>query len=259
LGYGTRGHLDHPDMQKALGGDAEKLRAFLNQVEEWLWDSGESAEAPVFTAKLEEVRRAVTEGYPAVPKELERQAAERAQRDAELAEEARRAAAETKREPRSDAERVKFAEERKEQGNGLLKQEHHAEAITRYVQALAFLNEIYATDDPDVKAKKDAIGLSCHLNIAAAAIKIGLHQKAVDNSDKAIEIQPTSAKAYFRKGQALSLKEEFPGARKALERALELAPGDPLVEKEIRLMAKKQEQSLAKERKMYANMFGTKE
>lgn len=33
-------------------------------------------------------------------------------------------------------ERIKFAEERKEQGNALLKQEHHQESITRYVQAL---------------------------------------------------------------------------------------------------------------------------
>ena len=51
-------------------------------------------------------------------------------------------------------ERIKFAEERKDQGNGLLKQEHYSESITRYVQALAYLGEVYASEDADIKAKK---------------------------------------------------------------------------------------------------------
>lgn len=42
------------------------------------------------------------EGFPALPKELERQAAEQARRDALQAEEARKAQAEIKKEPRSD-------------------------------------------------------------------------------------------------------------------------------------------------------------
>jgi hypothetical protein len=51
-------------------------------------------------------------------------------------------------------ERLKFAEERKEQGNALLKQEHHQESITRYVQALAYLGEVYASDAAELREKK---------------------------------------------------------------------------------------------------------
>ena len=42
------------------------------------------------------------DGFPAISKELERQAAEQAKRDAAMAEEARKAAAEQKKEPRTD-------------------------------------------------------------------------------------------------------------------------------------------------------------
>lgn len=254
--YGTRGTLDDPNMQKALGDDTTAVRAILAKAEEWLWDAPEGTEAVVYTTKLEALRKEVLEGFPALPVELARQAEVRAKRDEQLADEARKAAAETKKEPRTDAERLKFAEERKDQGNALLKQEHHQESITRYVQALAYLGEVYASDDAGLKEKKDAIALSCHLNIAAASIKVGLPQKAVDNCDQAIQLQPTSAKAYFRKGQALSLKSEFLEAKKCLEKALELAPGDKLIEKELKANAKKMEQHKAKEKKMFANMFG---
>jgi len=254
--YGTRNHLDHPDMQKALGADCDKARAILSAAEEWLWDADEDAGAELFTDKLLSIQREIDEGFPAIKAELDRQAEEQAKKDAKMAEEARKAAAETKREPRTDAERLKFAEERKEQGNGLLKQEHYQESITRYVQALAYLGEFYATEDSELKQKKDAIALSCHLNIANAAIKCELYQKAVDNAHKALEIDPKSAKACFRKGQAYSLKGEFAAAKKALDKALELAPGDKLIEKELRLLAKKEEAHKAKEKKMFGKMFG---
>ena len=45
--------------------------------------------------------------------------------------------------------------------------------------------------------------------------------------------------------------------REALDKALELAPGDKLIEKELKQNAKKMEQHKAKEKKMYANMFGS--
>jgi molecular chaperone DnaK (HSP70) len=255
--YATRSNLDSPDMQKALGDDCTKVRDMLTKVEEWLWDMDEDTAADVYTAKLESTKKEILDGFPAISKELERQAAEQAKRDAAMAEEARKAAAEQKKEPRTDGERIKFAEERKDQGNGLLKQEHYSESITRYVQALAYLGEVYASEDADIKAKKEAISLSCHLNIANAAIKVQMYQKAIDNCNKALELQPGSAKAYFRKGQALSLKSEFTQAKEALDKALELAPGDKLIEKELKQNAKKMEQHKAKEKKMYANMFGS--
>eukprot|EP00997_Jenningsia_sp_PLL12_P007306 NODE_3917_length_716_cov_68.788606_g3307_i0.p1 GENE.NODE_3917_length_716_cov_68.788606_g3307_i0~~NODE_3917_length_716_cov_68.788606_g3307_i0.p1 ORF type:complete len:192 (-),score=87.25 NODE_3917_length_716_cov_68.788606_g3307_i0:139-690(-) len=179
---------------------------------------------------------------------------EQVKRDAELAEEARLAQAEVKKEPRTDAERLKFAEERKEQGNALFKQEHHTECMTRYVQALGYLGEMYSAEG-ETKVKKDEISFSCYLNIAAAATKTGYHQKAVENCNKALEIKKDSAKAYFRKGQALSAKQDYEDARAALKKALEIAPGDKAIERELVALQKKVDQHKQKEKKMYANMF----
>lgn len=255
--YKYRGHLDSSAMKKALAGpDVEQAQSLLRQAELWLTEGeGERADKATYEEKLASLKATLQERFPGIQQELQRQAQEQAKRDAEAAEEARKAAAENKREPRTDKERLQFADERKQQGNELFKQQHYHECIQRYVQALVYLGELYAAEDEDLKTQKTEISFSCYLNIAAASLKIEEYKRCVDNCNKALELKPDSAKAHFRKGQAYALLQEFADARKALDRALQLDPEEKAIQKELAALQKKEQLHLEKQKKMFSKMF----
>ncbi|XP_057951100.1 protein SGT1 homolog B-like [Malania oleifera] len=61
---------------------------------------------------------------------------------------------------------------------------------------------------------------------AQANIKLNNFTEAVADAKRAIELNPSMAKAYLRKGMACFKLEEYETAREALEKGAALAPGD---------------------------------
>lgn len=102
------------------------------------------------------------------------------------------------------------AENLKNQGNDLMKQDMHRAALEYYTRAIEI-------DD------NNAIYYS---NRAAAHSKLGDHQAALNDCREAIEIDPTYSKAYGRLGLAYASLEQHQRAKEAYLKAVELDPSN---------------------------------
>eukprot|EP01113_Clastostelium_recurvatum_P024858 TRINITY_DN2974_c0_g1_i1.p1 TRINITY_DN2974_c0_g1~~TRINITY_DN2974_c0_g1_i1.p1 ORF type:complete len:246 (+),score=74.67 TRINITY_DN2974_c0_g1_i1:28-765(+) len=98
----------------------------------------------------------------------------------------------------------------KDHGNKLYASGKHRESITYYTQAIEL--------DPT-----DSVFFS---NRSAAYALVGEHNLALEDGVKAVALRPDWNKAYLRKGRALSLLERYPEAIEALEKGLQVSPGD---------------------------------
>jgi len=76
-----------------------------------------------------------------------------------------------------------------------------------------------------------ALKLSLALNCAAASLKIEQWGKAVGYANRALEVEPESVKALFRRGQGLMGTRDWDKAKKDLFRAAKLAPKDKQIRK----------------------------
>eukprot|EP00756_Hemistasia_phaeocysticola_P032061 Hpha_TRINITY_DN16389_c1_g7::TRINITY_DN16389_c1_g7_i1::g.60073::m.60073/K09489/HSPA4; heat shock 70kDa protein 4 len=239
---GQRAGLD----EGAMSGIAK----LVEEAESWLIDNEEGS-AEEFEAKLKELKTTVEADFPQIAawEEEERKKAE--ERDKKLALERSMQV----KEPKTDGQRLKAADDRKAQGVVLFKQEHWQEATHRFVQALQYLKEVYDTENPDIKKKRNELSLSCHLNIASCSIKLKRWQHAAQNCSSALEFEPQSAKALFRRGQAKRHQNEFDEAKADLEKANELAGGDKAITKEIALLQAQVDAYKKQEKKRGAAMM----
>eukprot|EP01059_Diplonema_ambulator_P007903 TRINITY_DN17432_c0_g1_i1.p1 TRINITY_DN17432_c0_g1~~TRINITY_DN17432_c0_g1_i1.p1 ORF type:complete len:717 (+),score=330.38 TRINITY_DN17432_c0_g1_i1:323-2152(+) len=232
-----------------------QLEARVHTMDEWLnSEEGEAAGPEDFYKKLEEAKEDVNTNFKSIGEHIEKKRKEEEEKDRKLAEEAK-LAKETK-EPKTDPQRIKAAQERKDQGVKLFKAEDYVEAITRFVQALTHLKDIYDLDKAETKQKRDELALSCHLNIASASLKLKKYQHSIKNSTQALDYDPKSPKAFFRRGQAHRHLADFVEARKDLKMALELSGGDVAIKKELELLEKHEAEQKKKDKKLYAKMFG---
>lgn len=100
------------------------------------------------------------------------------------------------------------AEELKNEGNKLMKEEKYNEALTAYGRAIAL----------------DATNPIYYCNRAAAFSRIGDYQKAVDDCNQAIRYDPNYGKAYGRLGLAYSKMNRHQEAIEAYKNALRIEP-----------------------------------
>eukprot|EP00760_Papus_ankaliazontas_P033267 PhM_4_TR6273/c0_g1_i1/m.30272/K07126/K07126; uncharacterized protein len=103
----------------------------------------------------------------------------------------------------------------------------YAEAEAKFLEARSLLAKV--SDSPE----KKKLALSCALNLASCSLFQNKADAAVDFSTEAVDIDKKSAKAYYRRGQALRLKKEFSRARFDLMMALELSNGDADIQAEL--------------------------
>ncbi len=105
-------------------------------------------------------------------------------------------------------ERKAEAEELKNEGNKLMKEEKYQEALSAYGRAIAL----------------DASNPIYYCNRAAAFSRIGDYQKAVDDCNQAIRYDSNYGKAYGRLGLAYSKMNKHQEAINAYQNALRIEP-----------------------------------
>ena len=116
----------------------EELSKKVQTIDEWMMsEEGDAATPEELAKRLQDVKEDVAANFPQIAAHLEKQRLEDEEKDRQRAEEAK--LAKDTKEPKTDPQRLKAAQERREQGVAQFKQEHYAEAITRFVQALAHL------------------------------------------------------------------------------------------------------------------------
>lgn len=230
-------------------------QTYLFAIDDYVRGDCDGHDTVAIEAKLEEVKAHVVKEFPEVEQYYEAVRAEEKRKEEEL----HRLSLEQKDEDednlKSDPQRLRMGQKRREQGQTLFRQEHWAEAQTRFVQALACVGGIYDTANEENMAKKNEISISCHLNIASCSVKLGLWRNAVNNCTSVLELSPDNAKALFRRGQAQLALKEYAEAVKDLERARVLSKEDPAVVAELTRAKAALDAEKAKEKKMFAKMF----
>ncbi|KAG5473790.1 hypothetical protein LSCM1_04420 [Leishmania martiniquensis] len=231
-----------------------EMRAYIEDVDAYVRNEGDEASKVELSDKLAEVQSHVTEHFPELSSYYESVRAQEKKKEEELVRLSKERQ-EDECDLKSDPQRLRMAQKRREQGQGLFKEECWAEAQTRFVQALSILGQLYDTSSEENRTKKHEISLSCYLNIASCSVKLGLWKNAVNNCTHALDLVPDHPKALFRRGQAYSALKEYKEAVADLEKAKAASQDDPAVVAELNRAKAALEAEKAREKKMFAKMF----
>lgn len=117
------------------------------------------------------------------------------------------------------------ASQRKERGNVLLKEKQYVKALQAYQHGLRFLknDRFPGPHGSDLAAQRDNLHAVLCGNASQVCIDAGWHDDAVAFATKAIDLDPSKTKFYFRRAKALKLLGRFEAARADLATAQKCA------------------------------------
>lgn len=147
-------------------------------------------------------------------------------------------------------ERIEQARIFKEKGTAYFKAGKFELAVKMYSKVIAFLKDEEITNDD-----KRSLELSANLNMSLCYLKLQQFIEAKTAATAALTLDENNEKAYFRRGQALLALEEATPALKDFQQVLTLEPSNKAARAQINLAQKLIKDQLAKERRIYANMF----
>lgn len=155
-----------------------------------------------------------------------------------------------------DADKVlSVAEDVKNIGNSLFKNQDWKAAVNKYSKALRYLEVSREHLEEEVQQKLEPTALSCFLNTAACQLKMQLWQDALDSCNEAVELNEANTKALFRRAQAWQGLKEYSKAMIDLKKAQEITPEDKAISNEMKRVQLKIQEEKEKEKKIYAKMF----
>lgn len=170
----------------------------------------------------------------------------------------------------------------KEQGNDAFKAGHFEKAVTKYEKAINIFESGKGVDSEDdileevdnggaeLSAEKQQSrkqkqaeqiaalkqnAILCHLNAAAANLKLKKFTKAIENCTKALQGDSKNIKALYRRAQAHTEEADFQLAKFDLDRILEVDPNNKDAKAWAAEVAKRQAAFDKKQKKAYANLF----
>ncbi|XP_070161464.1 FK506-binding protein 59 [Polyergus mexicanus] len=152
------------------------------------------------------------------------------------------------------AEKIEQAKIQKEKGTKYLTSDKINLAIKVYQKVFKYLDSKSDFED-DLMKERDNLALTTHLNLALCYLKIDDNILAKEQCTKALELDPENEKALFRRGQA-HLKLTSPeDAIIDFQQVLKVQPKNTAASKQISVCNYLIKKQLAKEKKLYANMF----
>ncbi|XP_062921973.1 FKBP prolyl isomerase 16 [Mobula hypostoma] len=126
----------------------------------------------------------------------------------------------------SPSDCIRICKQKRERGNYHFQRGDYHGAVKSYNLALDILNvstELKPSAQEAEELQED--GLKCLNNLAAAQLKLNLHEEVIASSNAVLHLDPNNVKALFRKGKLLSEQGDYEGAMETLKRALKLEPG----------------------------------
>uniref|UniRef100_A0A8C5DTZ3 peptidylprolyl isomerase n=1 Tax=Gouania willdenowi TaxID=441366 RepID=A0A8C5DTZ3_GOUWI len=142
----------------------------------------------------------------------------------------------------------------KEKGTQYFKEGKYKQASVQYKRIISWLeNESSFLEDDEKKSK--SLQLAAHLNLAMCFLKLQEPTQALENCNKALEIDGSNEKALFRRGEALFGMKEFDKARDDFQQVVQLYPANKAAKSQVVLCQKRIKEQHEKDKRLYANMF----
>ncbi|XP_006633816.1 peptidyl-prolyl cis-trans isomerase FKBP4 [Lepisosteus oculatus] len=142
----------------------------------------------------------------------------------------------------------------KEKGTQYFKEGKYKQASVQYKKIVSWLeHESGLSEEYENKAK--ALRLAAHLNLAMCYLKVQEHSQAVENCNKALELDSSNEKALFRRGEALFAMKEFEQARDDFQKVVQLYPSNKAAKTQVVVCQRQIKEQHEKDKRLYANMF----
>jgi len=143
-------------------------------------------------------------------------------------------------------------------GNFYFKKQDFSKAKYKYNKALRYMNQLREKDTmspEEIETVSKTFVLPLLLNVAAAELKLKDYDTCLENCEEALDIDPSSVKAMFRKGQALRGLKDTDQAMVVLAKAMEMEPNDKGIRNEYAAVKKTIDDYKKKEKAAYSKMF----
>ncbi|KAF1544121.1 Peptidyl-prolyl cis-trans isomerase FKBP4, partial [Eudyptula albosignata] len=142
----------------------------------------------------------------------------------------------------------------KERGTQYFKEGKYKQAALQYKKIVSWLeHESGLSDEEETKAK--SLRLAAHLNLAMCHLKLKEYSQALENCNKALELDSNNEKGLFRRGEAHLAVNDFELARGDFQKVIQLYPSNKAAKVQLVTCQQKIREQHEKEKKMYANMF----
>lgn len=152
------------------------------------------------------------------------------------------------------AEKIEQSGIVKEKGTQYFKEGKYKQASVQYKRIVSWLEHESGLSAEDEKKAK-VLQLAAHLNLAMCFLKLQEPNQALENCDKALEMDAANEKALFRRGEALFGMKEFDRARDDFQRVVQLYPSNKAAKSQVALCQKRIKEQHEKDKRIYANMF----
>ncbi|XP_012695496.2 peptidyl-prolyl cis-trans isomerase FKBP4 [Clupea harengus] len=142
----------------------------------------------------------------------------------------------------------------KDKGTQYFKDGKYKQASVQYKRIISWLEHESALKGED-EEKAKALRLAAHLNLAMCYLKLQEHSQALENCDKALELDANNEKALFRRGESLFGLKEFERARDDFTRVTQLYPANRAAKAQVQGCQKHIKEQHEKDKRLYAGMF----
>ncbi|XP_069567214.1 peptidyl-prolyl cis-trans isomerase FKBP4 [Brachyistius frenatus] len=142
----------------------------------------------------------------------------------------------------------------KEKGTQYFKEGKYKQASVQYKRIVSWLEHESGLSAEDEKKAK-SLQLAAHLNMAMCFLKLQEPNQALENCNKALELDASNEKALFRKGEALFGMKEFDRARDDFQQVVQLYPANKAAKSQVVFCQKRIKEQHEKDKRIYANMF----
>lgn len=151
-------------------------------------------------------------------------------------------------------EKIEQAELSKKKGTDFVKAGKYSLALHSYKRAVDLL-EHEDTLEGEKKTKRDAMMLANYLNTALCHLKDNDFLETIKACSKALELDPKSEKALFRRGQAYIGIKDYDLAQQDFEEVLKVDENNKAARNQLNICQAKRRYQLQLEKQMYKNMF----
>ncbi|XP_004456251.2 peptidyl-prolyl cis-trans isomerase FKBP4 [Dasypus novemcinctus] len=142
----------------------------------------------------------------------------------------------------------------KERGTVYFKEGKYKQAVLQYKKIVSWLEYESSFSTEEVQ-KAQALRLASHLNLAMCYLKLQAFSAAIENCNKALELDGNNEKGLFRRGEAHLAVNDFDLARADFQKVLQLYPSNKAAKAQLVICQQRIRKQLAREKKLYANMF----